>query len=194
MTPNANVPFLAIADDGRSYSIEKELGSGIDGTVFKVENENKLYALKVYTSSPRSAFREVEVLKSVQGIEHIVPCYGSFCVTLVDCEFHPLKVSHLGVLMRLLPKPDCFDAFLKDLDGKPTDLTLKEINNIGRQVLETFKKFHAAGFLHGDIKSENLFYDPSTEELTIVDLGCTKHESLLDPFDPRGTRVYNAPD
>ena len=69
--------------------------------------------------------------------------------------------------------------------------------SIGRQVAEALAALHAAGYVHGDVKPENIHLGPD-RTATLLDLGFAhrpgEDESLLDTGFVLGTANYVAPE
>lgn len=71
----------------------------------------------------------------------------------------------------VMEKPkNCVDLF-DYISNRGGPLSEKESWNVFRFILNTSKKMWEAGFIHGDIKEENIIIDTSTHELTLVDFG-----------------------
>ena len=53
----------------------------------------------------------------------------------------------------------------------PNKLNPDDLQAIAKKSLETFGQFANQGFVHGDIKPENMIYDPAGKQLTFIDMG-----------------------
>jgi serine/threonine protein kinase len=53
----------------------------------------------------------------------------------------------------------------------PNKLKPDDLQAIAKKSLETFGQFANQGFVHGDIKPENMIYDPAGKQLTFIDMG-----------------------
>ena len=172
-------------EDGRVYQPVRVIQWGATGKVMEVLTpRNKTHrAMKVDNLNKDSAEevqREGLILKAVhQRVSHIVKYYDHFNLTVG---------GKVGILMELLERPDCFEVFLQK---RPPGTNLREVKNIGRQLAESLRDFHALGLIYGDLKLENIIYG---DKLTILDLGSTFHKDSIDPLYPGGSREYNAPE
>lgn len=66
-----------------------------------------------------------------------------------------------------------------------------------RRLLEILATLHDAGLLHGDLKPSNVFVDPASGAVTVLDLGLARGRSLTSPPGRRhfaGTPAYAAPE
>jgi serine/threonine protein kinase len=100
--------------------------------------------------------------------------------------------------MEKLPCKDAYKIFLKaqaeNWDQTP-NLSMTQIFSIAQQGLETLQDFYARGFLHCDLKPDNMVYDASNDRLVIFDLGTGQTtEKLIPAFTIHNTWFYQAPE
>ena len=69
--------MMATAECFGAYVVDKPLGEGSFGAVFKVKKDNNNYALKVVKDTDKDALNEVTILRSVQH-RNIITYYESF--------------------------------------------------------------------------------------------------------------------
>ena len=78
-------------------------------------------------------------------------------------------------------------------------LPLRRVAVIIEQILAGLQALHAAGFVHGDVKSGNVLVDPAggADAIKLIDLGLARSPDEIDPTRGRvasGTPEYMAPE
>jgi serine/threonine-protein kinase len=135
-----------------------------------------------------------------------------------ECARDPLAIGLLqreAQVARELSHPNLLSILASHVDGPPFFLvspylegaTLQQTIRgqgrlstphalwIARQVSEGLRAMHAAGWLHGDIKPENI-YVTRNGHATVCDLGLARHEHQTSSSDRAlaGTPAYLAPE
>jgi serine/threonine protein kinase len=137
---------------GRTYEIDKKLGSGTYGTVFSVKrDDNQEFAFKKYDNSTQDidlgALREVSILKLFQAF----PNNG--IIHLEDIILHEDNNDYtFGIIMKKY-STDLFEAI------KHKMLTKKHRRKIAKKMLKAVVFLHDNGIIHRDIKPENILLD-----------------------------------
>ena len=171
-----------------NYRIEKELGKGSFGTVYKaidVNNSDLQVAVKV---SRRERLEKGGGLKALE----------SECVQL-DALDHPniVRFKHLiveddvvGIVLEYLEGQD-----LRSLIKSKGKLSLEEVFQYGNGLLAGLSYAHAKGLIHRDIKPSNVFIC-SDGRVKILDFGIAKTiDSLsVDESQIHGTPKYISPE
>jgi serine/threonine protein kinase len=85
---------------------------------------------------------------------------------------------------------DCADLF--ELVQSRGELDIKRVKNIIRQLCCALNDLHATGFIHNDIKLENILYFDSLDRVYICDYGLCKRENQTSVRD--GTLDYFSPE
>jgi len=163
-----------------AYTILGELGRGAYGSVYKIERDGSLFALKErsYPSSliaPHDFLREVAVTMNARH-PNIVRAYQ----IIFDTEQRRVSTSfELGTLTltQWMRQPRTFDEKL----------------SVTFQLLCGLQFLHAAGLIHGDLKPDNilLFKDGSTK---IADFGlCVRNGGQPLSFNVQ-TILWRAPE
>lgn len=145
------------------YEVLKKLGEGSSGDVFLVQKQGQSYALKLlrkitseFSEDLISAFKfEFGLLKDLRH-PHVVQIF--------DFGFDE-KLERFYFTEEFLEGQNIRE-FCKD---KSAELIL----NLLVQCLEGMQAIHQAGFLHGDIKSTNIWVISSSEgpQVKLIDLG-----------------------
>lgn len=142
---------------GRGYTIIHELGKGACGTVFLCKNEQgETYALKVGTDSARMML-EVNMLKKfskVQGVK-LGPSFVDVDDWVTTGATYPFYVMEYI-------KGESLHSFLK---GKTKDW----VGVCAIQLLTHLENLHKAGYVFGDLKTDNVLISQS--QLRWIDVG-----------------------
>jgi serine/threonine protein kinase len=159
-----------------TYFIEREIGKGGFGSVYKAIKDNRAYAVKVnriweVLPEDREEIRkrikqEFEISSSIQSA-HIVHAHS-----YDEISENPILVMDY-----------CPDGNLRGKIGK--SYNIDEVNNIGLQVLQGISSLHFFNVIHRDIKPENILFKKDTALLT--DFGISANlQSRLTKTDIRG--------
>ena len=181
-----DIPHRGNLDD--SYKIIKELGFGAMGIVYLVEGvDGEQFALKQLTyNDPRlhqQALKEYLLIRRLGPVPNLV-------------EYRDLFYAQKGgemklfILMNYYPGESLFEL----LDT--SKIELPDIVQIIDQLLEVVRVLHRNGFIHGDIKTENIIY--SRGEATLIDPGMAcavrGHLDTCDPMMRFGTSGLISPE
>ncbi|AGA16165.1 pk-1 protein [Thysanoplusia orichalcea nucleopolyhedrovirus] len=91
------------------------------------------------------------------------------------------------IVMDYINCPDLFETL--QIKG---ELPYKLVSNIIRQLCEALNDLHKYGFIHNDIKLENVLYFEALDRVYICDYGLCKHENSISVHD--GTLEYFSPE
>ena len=135
-----------------------------------------------YTAHPaieESIMLEIEMMQALEGTGGAVEIYGLMMDTvegLVPAKRH--KLSKPVIVMEYLAGGDMFQRI------SANDMTEEDLAKIVLHIVKTLNHFHAHGFVHRDLKLENImFCDKSNDEVRIIDYG-------LMVTLPRGQDTY----
>ncbi len=181
--PDGHIDVIAGKRIGK-YSIVKELGSGTSGTVVETSYNNKSYAIKVIINIPKYitlAYEEIIILRQLSH-KHIIKLIKTFkCNT--------------GQIVMVFPKYNYdLNEFMVEEEYQ---FNLAEIKIIVRQIASAITYMHELGFIHTDLKPENIMLvDNSLNErgrlneiiVKLIDLGSTHRK-----IDPHNKLITTAP-
>jgi serine/threonine protein kinase len=138
---------------------------------------------KVVVKSGEFGPHEVEVLERFSDQENFLKFFGALPDGSLSMEY--------------CENSDLFNYYVDNLQSLPEEEKLKKLAQILKQILEALRKLHDAGYLHLDLKPENVFF---AEDLNVKlgDFGFTHLKSEVQQIKEQeralGTGVYMAPE
>ena len=144
------------------YKIIKQLGKGSFGSIYLVQYNNKLYAMKL--ENVKKGFfileKEVEIMNYLYGPR--IPYVKSFG----QCGFYNVLV--MEALGKSLEELRQYSPNKK--------MTIPCVCKLSYQMIQILEHIHKKSFLHRDIKPENFLMGvgPNNKFLYVIDLGLSK--------------------
>ncbi|KAF8095298.1 hypothetical protein N665_0337s0006 [Sinapis alba] len=186
----------------------KHLGKGSFGSVSLYQglsDDGTVISVAVKTSDSKHAeslFREVQILSEFRGCPRIVQCYE----TRVKASLNQLN----GCVEYKIPLEYARGGSLSSFINKFKDNKLPDplIRDFTRMLLQGLATIHAHGYVHCDLKPDNILVFPSyvnnnngslrsSFQLKISDFGLSRREgdsSWWSPSRPfAGTSIYMSP-
>ena len=192
--------YIATTIDGPTFPITRCLGRGFNGVVFEVMTSDGACAMKVNnpeTYPADTAWREADLLLSVQKVRHVLRYLGRFVLTEIhyngpdfQIDYTATKPLRVGILTKLLPAKDTFDMYILPF-AEGSRLSLEQIKELCKQMCEALNDLHEQGYYHGDVKPENTCF---ARKLKLLDFGHARHVRDSMPDRPPGTLEYNSPE
>jgi DNA-binding helix-hairpin-helix protein with protein kinase domain len=177
--------FMRSASD--PLRVGERLGRGGQGTVFGTEMNGRQLAIKWYRPSPSRLFDEkmqVGLTTLVDGGRPKNPAFV-WPIDMVSC---PGREGFGYVMPRMEGRYiTCFQMLSA---AEPPDFQIKI--RIGINLVDAFASLHADGLCYRDISFGNLYVDPGTGDVAIIDndnVGTNGGESLI-----KGTPQFMAPE
>ena len=157
----------------RKVRIQKRLGNGAFGVVYKVKDEasSTVYALKdvlcLNASALRNAVREAKTLNKISH-QNMIAVMGA--ETFLDSE---------GLHMLLLTEY-CSGGSLNDRLARPSseDMNMKWIS----QTAAALAHLHSLNVVHRDLKADNVLLT-ATEDVKLADFGLAREYTALKRID-----------
>jgi len=179
--------FKVEFDLHKVYEVKDLLGKGGHGEVYsgvrrKDGKKVAIKRIKKRNSEKRKRRKlpsEVSILQQLQDVPGVVP--------LLD--YHQSEGSHYIVMERFACQ-DMFDF----ISEHPSGVAENVAREMFKQIVETVQHCRKKGFVHGDIKDENMLINTETKEIKLIDFGSSDHwsEEVLTRFG--GTRDYAPPE
>ena len=162
------------------YSLGRQLGRGKYSNVFKgyQRNGNPCVVKVLKPVRPEKIRREISILQKIVDAPHVSklldichdPESGAVSLILDWSENTPIK--------EIL----CF-------------MSLSEIANYMKSVLQALEYAHARGIMHRDVKPDNIMYDPTRKYVKLIDWGLAEYYQPGRRYPVRvATRNYKGPE
>ena len=173
-----------------SLGLGKKIGQGGFSEIFESQWLGIPVAVKVIfdpniTEALLEEFNnEIEKLFILRH-PYIIQLYG-----ITDRE----KSQKLAVITELAPKGSLFEYLHKNPKTK-NNISLEFKNNITKQLIATMAYIHSRGYVHRDLKTQNILLDKNLD-MKMCDFGLTKLKSELNSGSGQfaGTPCYMAPE
>ncbi|MFL5356060.1 serine/threonine protein kinase [Archangium sp.] len=180
--PQAQPPTLGTVVGG--YRLERRLGEGGQGTVYRARRGGRLYAIKLLSlASPQWAWRELEVRLRLR-------CVGELAV-----EGHGLW-PHSAPSFLYLVTPYVRGRSLYAW-AQWKNPTARQVACVVLAVARQLVKVHRAGVVHRDVKGANVLVRREDEQPVLVDFGVSTYvgaPEITHPWGLPGTRHYRSPE
>lgn len=149
--------------DGQTAKVEKWLGSGGQGEVWKVEYQGKPAALKIYY--PKWLEGDTGLFARLQRLVGKGPPARNFVwpegiVSLKDQRT-------CGYFMPIIDMKKFVS--LRELDSRQLNPTFSQLCSIGYEIAVAFWQLHVKGLSYRDISKDNVLFDPITTQIRVVD-------------------------
>lgn len=163
------------------YELGKVIGSTYCIKVYKAKNikTDEDVAVKYSKCCNGRFVREAEVLREFKDSSPLILQYIDFVVD----ESAMLITEYL---------PWC-NLYQHIIEFNIIDLTIEEKLNIMIDISKAIKIIHNRGFIHNDIKPENILLDMETKQIKLIDFGAIAEIGIDDCYILRGSVSYTDP-
>jgi hypothetical protein len=169
------------------WDIEGELGRGAFGAVVRARRrrDGSLAAIKVCSEGDRLARLQFEAEREALAAvgPPAVPRLFEAGVQESGAPWLAMELVSLPTLQELMRR------------GGPRH---DQVQAVGLALLESLERLHAAGYLHLDLKPQNLFVRLEPPQVRLFDLGLSRSIGAAGPLAPElaaaGTPEYMAPE
>lgn len=195
---SSDIPVHDIND----YLLCSYISEGAIGQVYAVYNKvlEQKYAIKLFGYTEKlmnlqEIYREIQIFHAINGINGVVGFYGIFYDSVNGIAPNKVeKIAYPVICMELLEGGDMFDR----IQERQT-ISEKYIASIFRDVMNAIHGMHQRGYLHRDLKLENIMLTSNEEEAQakIIDFGNVvkmNENGLYFSDHVNGTIGYVAPE
>ena len=167
--------------------VQERLGRGGQGTVFRTELNGRHLAVKWYRPSASRSFDDKIQAGLLKLVESGRPRNRAF-IWPIDIVSSPGRTG-FGYVMPMM-EPRFMTCFQMLANERPPDFHVKI--KIGLNLVDAFASLHSDGLCYRDISFGNLYVDPATGDVAIIDndnVGTTGEDALI-----KGTLQFMAPE
>jgi serine phosphatase RsbU (regulator of sigma subunit) len=154
----------------------KPIGSGVQAWAYEVEVGGKTHVEKTYKPTPsgqrgyETESANLEKLKGLDGVPELLATYSQKLNQPLTIEIGGRQIPVTEVRSILMTKAPGVRLF---------ELGLEEVPDwVFGRVKEIVTAAHERGVTHNDLHSENIFYDPATKTVTVIDWGRPSEKSF----------------
>ena len=170
-----NLILIKLTSSQRDYTIGRQLGEGNFGRVyFSGHHSLPPVAIKIFNEDVE-ARKELEIATDICNInpKGLVKLLDhGFIESQITAQYFEVAVGSMFLVYEYINKS------LKDLwDG--AKMPTKDIIQIGIQLIESAESIHSAGYVHADLKLDNVMVDKENK-VYLIDYGCAQKYKLPD--------------
>jgi serine/threonine protein kinase len=151
----------------RRFKLGKKLGSGAFGEIYSGKEVNTGERVAVKLEKRDAKYPQLRYEARIYHALSGTPGIPKMLYSGVEGAYNVMVVERLGVDMEHMRA--------QTISGK---LPLNKVLNIGEHALRVIEKFHRHGFVHRDIKPDNLLTGVDGRGLFLIDFGLSKY--ILD--------------
>ena len=167
MSNQQNDPNIGKTIDSGRYKLVQRLGSGSFGEIYKAiesGNDGREYAVKLEKTTEKSAQlkSEYSLLSELKSIDGYPRVYG----------YYKMNDTYYAMILQLLG--ESLESLFDKCDRR---FTVKTTIMIAEQVLTRLQCLHEEGYIHRDMKPDNLMIgkdQSNTWKIFLIDFGLCK--------------------
>ena len=201
---------LAVGDKIKKYTLNQSLGEGSYSSVWKVNNENNIYAIKISNSNKSDTEvgeNEINILKKLRNNDYIIHLEDSFTYKKNNSKHLCMVMENLGLDLRVLKRLfrytdyDSSESSENNVNSVMRCVPLPLAKKITYQILKGLEQIHSKNIIHTDIKLDNILITTDIESIKynkdinikICDFGTAHYTTDKSNFNV-GTIDYSAPE
>ena len=179
------------------YTLGERLGSGTYSYVFALEGEQYRGQVMKITSAEKAKFGvEYRLHKMAADHGHAAKIHDYFTVvdylTVQDGVMTTSKLTHEDIVCIVMDRCDkTLRDYLDDAGCEANTTTLDSTKDVLIGAFEKVRDFARSGFMHRDLKGNNIMVDEQTGQAVIIDFGMARHATIgnIVRFDQLYTMV-----
>ncbi|WP_372367379.1 serine/threonine-protein kinase [Candidatus Uabimicrobium sp. HlEnr_7] len=191
-----SVEILQETNFDKRYKVKEEIGRGGMGTVYLVADKSlmRTVAMKVHElkngSAEATKFTAISLEQFIKearlnGLlvgEHVLPIYEVGIIPKPqEDEGHHFPKGGIYYTMRYLESAKTLRDFLQTKSANKVDKF--KMFRAFYKICTTIKHAHDQGFLHCDLKPDNIMFADISEELFVIDWGLSKLLGRKDNYE-----------
>lgn len=141
-----------------------KLGRGSYGTVIRVFWNGSTYALKILDASEKDCKCEAEAYKRVGKL---LPC-KKFAI------LHKPTQHTTSDAVSLTPAAVLLQLYKGDCSNKNCPKDFRFLSELLKEVMRDFERLHKKGWVHNDVKCQNILFGEHGEKPSLADWGLSK--------------------
>jgi dual specificity protein kinase YAK1 len=176
-----------ITNAGITYRVESLLGVGHFGQVYRVvqtnlhEGTSVTYAMKISQADPKYKDQFIQEANLLEFIRENCPSLSFYQFSFVYDSRYCLVCDLFGETLGQRLKNSGWQGF-----------SLVQVRSILQQLLKELASLHSLGFVHLDVKPQNIVFE-NMESVRLIDFGCCRTPNGTEtPYCQ--TRYYRAPE
>ncbi|KAK6588405.1 hypothetical protein RS030_5703 [Cryptosporidium xiaoi] len=168
---------------GNKYKVcSNSIGKGVFSSVIKctnlnTRNEVAIKIIRLNDMMKSAGEKEFEMLKLLRGTPNVVQVQESF-----------IHQGHFCIVFEWL------NETLKSCMNKVSKHNISKVRNLAKQIFVGIKHIHDKGYIHTDIKPDNILVDSERMNFKISDFGNAIKESEAAPASYLVSRFYRPPE
>lgn len=155
------------------YKFGKRISSGTFGVIYAGCDTHTGRAVAIKMASSKSS--------AAKQLQNEYKIYKSLKLAPEIYDIRTLPTGQMVMVMELLGAS--LDKQIKD--GKR--FTISQIGFIARNMIQEVKQLHEVGYIHRDIKPQNILWKQGNKRLHLIDYGLTmrwRHPRSEEPYEP----------
>ena len=173
---------VATTDLESDYEILGELGRGATAVVYRARDRELGREVAIKVIRPKYADDDETVARLAREARTVAQLQHPNIVTLYAVR--RIRDGSLALVMQLVP-----GRTLRDVLNARGPCTFERVDRVLRDVASALAHAHQRGFVHRDVKPENIFIDESTGQALLSDFGVARSLEPDSQLTATGTAI-----